>query len=453
MASVEMKNMRKPFVELLGGGRIGEIEMRKANICVGIVAMLLFVFSSGWAQILNTSRLGLGFNIGGQKIYCEHPHTGFGFGAELYAKYKISPKFFATGSLGYGELSDGTSLYDQNSFTTDLINLDVRGGMNLLMEGTYLPYVYAGLGAFNFKYSGFSERFFDGALFVGGGVEARINPMIALDFSMDYRYTTGDDLNGYAANANDGYLNIRSGITYYLSPQFSGGGESDVNISERAPIEEIEGTNESSPDEELNALVEGLDNYEDASESNMAMEEYIKLKSRVDQLNDAIRQKELEIEELKAQLSLRKEKVTELETNLRERGGALAASLNVDLNDFATSYEQALQHFYAREYDAAIYLFSILMETSATHKLASNCQYWLGECYFGQGDYANAVNAFQKVLPYENSYKKDDALLMLGRTYIKMGDRTSAKQMFDELIYNYPDSEYIEKAQQYASGL
>ena len=427
--------------------------MRKAKYFFGLAVVLLFVYSNGQAQILNASRLGLGFNIGGQKIYCEHPHTGFGFGAELYAKYKLSPRFFATGALGYGELSDGTALYDQSSFTTDLISLDVKGGMNLLNEGTYIPYVYAGLGIFNFKYSGFNDRFFDGAMFLGGGLEARLNPVVALDFSMDYRYTTGDDLNGINHNAKDGYLNIRSGITYYLNPQFTGGGDSELKVTERSPIEQIEGVTGDSPDQELNALIEGLDSYEDASDANIAMDEYVKLKSRVDQLNDAIRQKELEIEELKAQLSLRKEKVAELETNLRRRGGALAASLNVDLNDFATSYEQALQHFYSREYDAAIYLFSMLVETSGTHKLASNCQYWLGECYFGQGDYTNAVDAFQRVLPYENSYKKDDALLMLGRSYIKQGDRASAKQMFEELIYNFPDSEYLEKAQKYANGL
>lgn len=438
-----------------GGGRIGEKVMKKTKLFLCLAAVLFFVYVNGHAQILNTSRLGLGFNIGGQKIFCEHPHTGFGFGAELYAKYKISPRLFATGALGYGELSDGTSFYDESNFTTDLISLDIKGGMNLVTEGTYIPYVYVGLGVFNFKYSGFTERYSDGSIFFGGGLEARLNPVVALDFGVDYRYTTGDDLNGINYSAKDGYLNIKSGITYYLSPQFAGGGSGDpeFQVTERAPIEEIEGVTQESPDQELNALIEGLDSYEEASDANMAMEEYIKLKSRVDQLNDAIRQKELEIEELKAQLSLRKEKVAELETNLKRRGGALAASLNVDLNDFATSYEQALQHFYSREYDAAIYLFSMLLETSSTHKLASNCQYWLGECYFGQGDLANAVDAFQRVLPYENSYKKDDALLMLGRTYIKLGDRASAKQMFDELIYNYPDSEYIERAQKYANGL
>ncbi len=429
--------------------------MKKVKLIIGLTTALLFVYANVQAQFLNASRMGLGFNIGGQKIYCEHPHTGFGFGAEVYAKYKLSPRSFVTGALGYGELSDGTAFYDESSFTTDLISMDMKAGLNLITEGMYIPYAYAGLGVFNFKYSGFDERFFDGSMFLGGGLEARLNPVVALDFSMDYRYTTGDDLNGINYSAKDGYLNIKSGITYYMNPQFTGGGSGDpeFQVSERAPIEEIEGVTEDSPDQELNALIEGLDSYEEASDANMAMEEYIKLKSRVDQLNDAIRQKELEIEELKAQLSLRKEKVAELENNLRRRGGALSASLNVDLNDFATSYEQALQHFYSREYDAAIYLFSMLLETSGNHKLASNCQYWLGECYFGQGDFANAVDAFQRVLPYERSYKKDDALLMLGRSYIKMGDRASAKQMFDELIYNYPDSEYIEKAQNYANSL
>jgi len=420
------------------------------------VAVLFFVLlaSNLSAQMLTANRLGLGFNIGGQKIYCEHPHTGFGLSMEAFARYKFNPRLFGVAALGYGELSDGTSFYDQSSFITDMITFDVKGAVNLVTEEDIIPYVYLGLGVFNFHYSGFAERFFDGSIFIGAGLEAKVNPSLAFDFYVDYRQTTGDDLNGKRSGDKDGYLNVRGGVIYYLAPSFTSGGTKGVQITERSPIEEISGEGTAdSPDSELNTLIEGLDSYNEASDANMAMEEYVRLKSRVDQLNDAIRQKEFEIEELKTQLSIRKEKITELEKNLRNRGGALAASLNADLADFSSSYEQALQHYYSREYDAAIYLFSSLLETSPTHRLVSNCQYWLGECYFGQHDYSMALDAFRKVLSYEESYKKDDALLMAGRCYVSLGDKQTALAMFDQLMTEYPDSEYYQKAQQYANSL
>ncbi|MFX0138916.1 MAG: tetratricopeptide repeat protein [Candidatus Hodarchaeota archaeon] len=436
--------------------------MKQINLMFAFVLLVVLLFSNVNAQILTANRLGIGFNVGGQKIYCEDP-SGFGFGIEVYARYKINPRFFSTVAFGYGELSDGTLFFDVNTYHTELITFDVKGGVNLITEGNIIPYGYLGLGAFHFKYHGPGEnqlpgRFLGGygdvSFIIGGGLEAKIKPTVALDIYMDYRFTTGDDLNNKYIGAKDGYLNIRAGATYYLSRPLMGGGSSKVKLTDRSPIDEIadEGKGES-PDDELNILIEGLDSYDEAADANLTMEEYVRLKSRVDQLNDAIRQKELEIEELKAQLTIRKEKIADLEKNLRNRGGALAASLNVDLSDFAVSYEQALQHYYSREYDAAIYLFSMLLETSPTHKLVSNCQYWLGECYFGQGDYSMALDAFQKVLHYEQSFKKDDALLMMGRCYINLGDKETAITMFDQLMNEFPDSEYFQKAQQYANSL
>lgn len=432
---------------------------------LGIASIILLTIAATatvQAQRLSAGRLGLGFNLGGQKIYCE-TDGGVGFGMEAYAKYKLNPQFFSTLALGYGELNDSPTLFGQSNFATDLITLDIKGGANLLTQGNFVPYAHVGIGLFYFNYNGpndnalpgrFLGGYGDAFFFFGGGFEARINPMLAFDAYVDYRMTTGDDLNNIKEGANDSYLNFRAGITYYLAPTFGGGSSSDVELSEKSPLDEIGGEgNQYSPDDELNALVEGLDNYNEASNANMAMEEYIKLKSRVDQLSDAIRQKELEIEELKTQLAVRKEKIAQLENNLRQRGGSLESSLNADLSDFAASYEQALQHYYAHEFEAAIYLFNSLLETSPTHKLASNCQYWLGECYFGQGDYSQAVGAFQRVMAYDQSFKRDDALLMMGRSYIKLDQKELAKQMFDQLMSEFPDSEYFQKAQQYAAGI
>lgn len=429
-----------------------------------IVLLTMVVNTTIQAQGLSAGRLGVGFNLGGQKIYCETDDGGVGFGMEVYAKYKLSPQFFSTLALGYGELNDSPELFGKSTFSTDLITLDLRGGVNLLSQGNFVPYAHAGVGLFYFNYNGpnnnslpgrFLGGYGDAAFFIGGGFEARINPTLAFDCYVDYRMTTGDDLdNNKTKSGNDNYLNFRAGITYYLAPTFGGGSSSNVELTEKSPLDEIgdEG-NQDSPDDELNALVEGLDNYNEASNANMAMEEYIKLKSRVDQLSDAIRQKELEIEELKTQLTVRKEKIAQLENNLRKRGGSLETSLNADLSDFSASYEQALQHYYSHEFEAAIYLFNSLLETSPTHRLASNCQYWLGECYFGQGDYSQALDAFKRVMAYDQSFKRDDALLMMGRSYIKLDQRELAKQMFDKLMSEYPDSEYFQKAQQYAESI
>ena len=435
--------------------------MKWKLILVSIVIVILFISQNLFSQFLNANRYGIGLNMGGAKIFCENPHTGFGFATELYAKYKINPRFFSVLALGYSELSDGTMIVDNKcTFSTDLITFDIKGGVNLLTEGRFIPFAYLGLGVFRFQAEGsaftspnlLNNAFYDAAFMLGGGIETRISPKIAITANLDYRYTTGDDLNGINNQQDkDGYLTIKSGVTYYIDPAFTGASDKDLKIAEDVPIEELDG--QLTDDQELAALIEGVDGYGETADANTAMEEYITLKSRVDELNDSIRQKELEIGELKIQLDLRKEKVAQLEENLQNRSGGriLAASLNADLGDFAASYEQALQHFYSKDYDAAIYLFNMLVETSPDHKLVSNCYYWLGECYFGQNEFSTAIEFFEKIFSYKISYKKDDALLMMGRCYIKMGDKSNAQAMLEQLLSDYPDSEYIRKAGQYLS--
>ncbi len=435
--------------------------MHRFRWAISSIALCLLLLTKAPAQMLTAGRFGLGLNSGVQKIYCENP-SGYSFGIETYAKYNISPRFFANLAFGYGILS-GTAANNRGTYHTDLITLDLRGGYKFLTESNFTPYGYLGLGAFHFSYHGpgasalpgrYLGGYFDGSLFIGGGIEIKLNPNLAFDSYADYRFTTGDDLNNNKGGANDRYLNIRAGITYYISPfGISNTTRGQSSLGTSAIDELAEEDTKSSADDELNSLLEGLDNYQEMANTNMNMEEYIRLKSRIDQLNDAIRRKELEIEELKAQLDIRKEKIAELEKNLRSRGGELAASLDADLSDFAASYEKALQHYYAREFDAAIYLFSSLLETNPRHRLSSNCQYWIGESYFGQGEYRMALEAFQKVLAYEQSFKKDDALLMMGRCYMLLGDKQTALSMFDKLMNEFPDSEYFQKAQKYANSL
>ena len=203
----------------------------------------------------------------------------------------------------------------------------------------------------------------------------------------------------------------------------------------------------------MGALIEGIDNYNEASKTNSEMGDYISLKSKVDQLNDEIGKKELEIEDLKSQLEYRKDKIAEKQGSNVLGGSGELSSFSRSISDISASYNVALQTFYSRDYDKAIQQFSLLLETSPLHKLASNCQYWIGESYFGKHDYVSASQAFEKVLTFEKSHKKDDALLMLGRCYIKLGDKQLADQMFEQLMNSYPDSEYFEKARQYAGNL
>ncbi|HVP47055.1 MAG TPA: tol-pal system protein YbgF [Bryobacteraceae bacterium] len=79
--------------------------------------------------------------------------------------------------------------------------------------------------------------------------------------------------------------------------------------------------------------------------------------------------------------------------------------------------------------------------------LAPAAQYWVGDLYFSQGDYDNALKSFDEVLvrwPANN--KTPDAFLMKGRTLVKLDKRNAAAAEFRELIKRYPSSDAAAKA-------
>jgi len=442
--------------------------MKRKTFSLILTVLVLTVTTTLHSQFLSASRTGVGINTGVAKIYGglknfqgDPVQTGFAGAMEGYARYAISPRFFLVGALGYSELSDGSFIVDPKAtFSTDVVNLDLKAAVNLLTNSRFTPFGYVGLGAIWFKQdhaNALPGSYFDPAYFFGGGIETKISPQLGLNATVDYRFTGSDDLDpeAYKGSAKDGYLTIRTGLTYYLEPARFGLGK-EIEVSEKNPIDELDSTELSGAGEkgeansdELSALIEGIDNYGEASDSNLKMDEYVNLKSKAEKLNDAVKQKELEIEELKSQLSVRKNKIADL----HGRPGVSSSIITDDYSDINASYNEALQSFYSRDYDTAIQQFNLLLETSPENKLASNCQYWIGECYFGKRNYASAAEALDKVLSYQKSNKKDDALLMLGRCYIKLGDKQLAIQMFNQLMNGYPDSEYFEKAQRYASRI
>jgi tol-pal system protein YbgF len=112
-------------------------------------------------------------------------------------------------------------------------------------------------------------------------------------------------------------------------------------------------------------------------------------------------------------------------------------------DSFSDRYQEALQTYRSRRYADAIQKFEALIATNTKHTLADNCQYWIGEAYYDQGNYTQAIVAFEKVFTYSGSNKDDSAQLKVGLCYVKLNDKPRAKDEFQKLVNNYPNSEYI----------
>lgn len=120
---------------------------------------------------------------------------------------------------------------------------------------------------------------------------------------------------------------------------------------------------------------------------------------------------------------------------------------------FKTSYNQGLKLFRGRSYSKALAVFANLSRSKADPTLTGNAFYWMGECYFAAQKYEDAVHAFEKVLTFRRSYKIGAAYIMLGMSYLHLGNKQMAKTTWEEFLKKDPKSRYVSRAQEYLSQL
>ena len=110
-------------------------------------------------------------------------------------------------------------------------------------------------------------------------------------------------------------------------------------------------------------------------------------------------------------------------------------------------YETAYNLFKNGNYAGAVAAFQNFLKTYPLSNLAPSAQYWIGNAYFAQRDFKNAI-ANQQILldAYPDSSKVPDALLNIASAQQELGNTASARKTLNELIAKYPVSDAAEKA-------
>lgn len=103
-------------------------------------------------------------------------------------------------------------------------------------------------------------------------------------------------------------------------------------------------------------------------------------------------------------------------------------------------YAAALATYRAREHGQAVIDFLDFIAKYPKHPLAGNAQYWIGEAYWAQRDYRQALVEFEKVFEH-GPQKAPDAQLKIGLCYLRLGDVPRAQQAWQRVVNDYPKSE------------
>lgn len=118
------------------------------------------------------------------------------------------------------------------------------------------------------------------------------------------------------------------------------------------------------------------------------------------------------------------------------------------------AYMKALEVFKAGDMPAARDLFQKFIEQFPESDLVANAHYWIGETYYSEKNYEQAILAFQEVIKnYPKKEKVPAAMLKQSLAFKTIKDNKSAKFVLRKLIEGFPKSEEAKKARELLKGI
>ena len=130
-------------------------------------------------------------------------------------------------------------------------------------------------------------------------------------------------------------------------------------------------------------------------------------------------------------------------------GGAAARDPAAQGSDDKSAYQAAFGLLKQGQYDRAIPAFQKFLSVYGDSSLADNAQYWLGEAYYVNRTFPEALNAFQHMVDrYPQSRKIPDALLKIGYCRYELKQWDSAREVLSKVTTQYADTPSGRLAQQ-----
>jgi tol-pal system protein YbgF len=113
-----------------------------------------------------------------------------------------------------------------------------------------------------------------------------------------------------------------------------------------------------------------------------------------------------------------------------------------------TLYQNALRDFTSGKYDLARQEFSDYIKNFPANDLASNAQFYLGEIFYAQNDFNNAIGSYDTVLTnYPKSFKLAASLYKKGTAELELGLKASAIRDLRDVERRFAGSDEARRAQ------
>lgn len=112
-------------------------------------------------------------------------------------------------------------------------------------------------------------------------------------------------------------------------------------------------------------------------------------------------------------------------------------------------YNGAYNDYLKGNYDLSLREFQEYLDNFPTTDLADNATYWIGECYYRQRRFRQAVDQFDAVLEkFPRSEKVASATLKKGYAHLELGERSQGIVQLRHVIRQYQNSDEANLARQ-----
>lgn len=110
-------------------------------------------------------------------------------------------------------------------------------------------------------------------------------------------------------------------------------------------------------------------------------------------------------------------------------------------DDYKKTYDAAYLEVTRRSYDLAVAGFREFIKKYPHSSLADNARYWIGESFYAQRKFKEAVLEFERVIgEYPGQDKVPAAMLKAGLCRQELGEKSKADQLWQKLLKLYPKS-------------
>lgn len=171
------------------------------------------------------------------------------------------------------------------------------------------------------------------------------------------------------------------------------------------------------------------------------------LSGRFDDLNNTLEAQRLQLEQLREELQF---KVKALEERLAKLEEAPAKAVTPPAAELAPEalYQQGLDAIRTgSDFARGRQVLGEFVAKYPKHPLAVNAKYWIGEAWYGEKKYENAILQFQDVIQEFGDHPKvAAALLKQALSFQALGNQENTRVILQKVVERFPLSEEAQKA-------